>query len=321
MEPEVVMNLWIFTEQFGQSRLIYEVAVRPYMMTGSDEEKLKWLRELAISDFHFARRFALPSDRFYVELMKQDGRIMGVRSYAEMKDGPDILKGLALWLPDASHEENMDYFTHALDEIQTTLPTRRLGCDGPEAPRPSVNRKNLLNVLTHVFVDSEGNQVAQVDDARRNSPASPVANLWLFHDPKAKAIHALSGRAYMLHGSEPENVTVAKALAPYDFSMAKGFPVPDEFSATVNGKTRNGLVPLSSDGKYSRQIFNSVFESFECDIPQTIGIGGKIRNPTTVSADGIRAVSTLITERSSNVGEATPVRLCDGSKKWWAFWK
>lgn len=287
MEPEVVMNLWIFTEQFGLSRLIYEVGVRPYMMAGSDEEKLRLLRELAISDFHFARRFALPSDRFYVKLEKRDGRIVGVSSYGEMKEGPGIRKGLALLLPGVSHEQNMDYFTQALDEIQATLPTRRLGCDGPETEKPSVNRKNLLNVVTHVFVDSEGNQVAQVDDARRSSPASPVANLWLFHDPKAKAIHALSGRAYMLHGSETETVTVAKALAPYDFSMVKGLPIPDEFSATVDGETRKGLVPLSSNGKYSRQLFNGVFQSFEREIPRTIGIDGKIANPTTVSADGI----------------------------------
>src|SRR5271166_4907458 len=34
MEPEVVMNLWVFVQSVGLMHLIHELGVRPYMMTG-----------------------------------------------------------------------------------------------------------------------------------------------------------------------------------------------------------------------------------------------------------------------------------------------
>ena len=64
MEPEVIVNLWLFVGE--RTRLIYELAIRPYMMAGSDDDKFKLLNALAPSDFQFARRFKLP-DRYTVE--------------------------------------------------------------------------------------------------------------------------------------------------------------------------------------------------------------------------------------------------------------
>ncbi len=242
MEPEVVMNLWIFIQPIGPLHVIYELGVRPYVMTGSDDEKFRLLKELAIGDFHFARRFSLPVDRYYIKLEEKNGRIVSASSGDIMEEGPGVMKGLALVRPDISGTHQLEYFTEALDDIEATLPTRRLGLDGPETELPKVNRKNLLHVLTHVIVDGEGNQIPQVNDPRRNSSPIPIANLWLFLDEKAQTIYALSGRAYMVHGSNNETANVLKTLAPYDFSMVRTLPIPEEFSATVDGKERKGVL-------------------------------------------------------------------------------
>jgi hypothetical protein len=88
--------------------------------------------------------------------------------------------------------------------------------DGRETRKPTVNRRNLLSVITTVNVDDKANQVAKVDDHRRSVLPEPVVNLWVFHDNKAKAIYALSGRAYMIHGSESERAGILRKLAPIE---------------------------------------------------------------------------------------------------------
>jgi hypothetical protein len=309
MESEIVMNLWIFIQSVGPLHLIYELGVRPYAMIGSDDEKFKLLKELAISDFHFAHRFALPADRYYVKINRRNDVIVSASSGDTMEEGEGVLKGLALVRPDISGKHQLEYFMEALDAVEKNLPTRRLGIDGPQTQMPTVNRGNLLFVVTSVNVDSEGNQIARVEDPRRNLPPSPVANVWMFHDDKAKAIYAVSGRAYMVHGSDSEKTRILKAIAPYDFSLTAAQPIPPEFSAERNDKTGKGLLAVSPDGKYNRELFSGVFQSFEREIPAAVGIDGKMKNRVTVSAGQMMSVATRITERSGNIGDAEPIQL------------
>jgi hypothetical protein len=174
-----------------------------------------------------------------------------------------------------------------------------------------VNRRNLLSVITNVNLNDQGTQLARVEDSRRNSPPSPVANLWMFHDDKADAIYAIAGRPYMVHGAESEKTRILKALAPYDFALANASPLPDGFSAAVAGKTRNGVISVAPDGKYSKGIFSGVLEGFEHRIPAAIGIDGKIKNRVTVSSGKMPLLATRITERASNVGDAAPIQLVE----------
>jgi hypothetical protein len=284
MEPEVVMNCWIFIQSISPMHIIYELGVRPYMMAGSDDEKTRLLKDLAISDFHFARRFPVP-DRYSVTL--DESELGGARR---------TRKGLTAVNPMISGTAQLEYFQEALDAVQASFPTRRLGKDGATTKMPPVNRKNLLSVVTNVNVDSRGNQIPRTDDSRRNTVHGTIANLWAFYDERARTIYAVSGRPYMVHGSDTERRRILKALAPYDFPMA----------ATV-------LVTQapSSGSKYPKGIFSDVLNGIPREIPTAIGIDGKIRNPITVSSDELTLNATLITERSSNIGDAVPIQLVD----------
>jgi len=314
MDPEVVMNCWVFIQSIGPVNIIYELGVRPYVMTGSDEEKTALLRDLAISDFHFARRFTLPADRYYIKITERNGAIVSASSGDKMEEGKDVRKGLALVRPDISGMHQLEYFREALDLIEKSLPTRRLGIDGPETEAPKVNRRNLLSVVTNVNIDGQGNQVPRVEDSRRNSAPSPVANLWMFQDDKAKANYALSGRAYMVHGSDSEKARILKALASYDFSMVSVLPIPEEFSATVDGKARKGLLAISPDGRYKKELFKDVLQAFEREVPAAIGIDGKMKNRVAISSGQVMSVATSITERSSNIGDAAPIQLIESPR-------
>jgi hypothetical protein len=304
MEPEVVMNLWVFTQSVGPLSVIYEVGVRPYMMCGSDDEMTRLLKELAVSDFHFARRFPLPADRYYLKLTERNGKIVSASSGDTMEEGPDVRKGLALVRPDISGMHQMEYFREALDVVEKSLPTRRLGIDGVETQLPRVNRKNLLSVITTVNVDSDGNQVARVDDPRRNASPSAIANLWMFRDERAKAIFALSGRGYLVHGSDNDKTRILRALAPYDFQMAKTSAVPQG----------NGVLPVASDNTYNKDVFNGVFDALDREIPAATGIDGKMRNRVSVATRTSVAIATQITERATKAADAISVQVIDGKR-------
>lgn len=296
MEAEVVMNLWVFIQSIGPLNIIYELGVRPYMMTGSDDEKMALLKDLATSDFHFARRFSLPADRYYLKITEEDGRIVSASSGDSMEEGPNVRKGVALVRPDISGMHQLEYFTEALDDIEKSLPTRCLGINGPQTEMPKVNRGNLLTLITNVNVDDSGNQVPVVDHARRNSPHSAVANLWMFHDERTRTIYALAGRGYMVHGSESEKSRILRSLAPYDFPMASALPVTSA---------------LSAENEYSKTLFADILNAIEREIPTRIGLDSNIQNTVRISASQLMLNATRITEHSSNLGDASPIRIVE----------
>jgi hypothetical protein len=307
MEPEVVMNLWVFIQSVGPMSVIYELGVRPYMMSGSDDQMTWLLKELAVSDFHFARRFPLP-DRYYLKI-EDDGGWLRASSGDTMPAEGKVRKGLALVRPDISGMNQMEYFREALDVIEKSLPTRRLGLDGIETRIPSVNRRNLLSVITNVNVDDRGNQISLLDDPRRYEAPSAVANLWMFRDERASAIYALSGRGYMVHGSESERMRILKSLTPNDYQLAQPQPVPAHFSAQLEGKARSGLIAVSSDRSYSKDLFSDVYQSIGQEIPAAIGIDRRLKNTVSASVRESLSLASCVTERSSAETSASPVQL------------
>jgi hypothetical protein len=198
--------------------------------------------------------------------------------------------------------KQMEYFSEALDAAEKSLPTRHVGIEGSETRRPIVNRKNLLSVITTVNVDDKGNQVAKVDDHRRGILPEPVANLWMFNDDKAKAIYALSGRGYMIHGPESERTRALRKLAPLDFPLAASMPVPGRFST-------NGVLVVSPDNSYNRDVFDDVYRAIDSEVPTAIGIDGKVKNTVAVATRQSMSIATQITEQTNKAADATPVSL------------
>jgi hypothetical protein len=323
MEPEVVVNLWVFIQKIGPMEVIYELGVRPYVLMGSDDEMTRILKVLSISDFHLARRYPLP-DRYYLETKISDGRFRAITgegdgepSRGEKNKAMEAIRagraarwnGLALVNPQISGMWQVEYFKEALDAMQASLPSRRLGIGLPTTRTPIVNRRNLLSVITRVYADEQGKQIAQVDDPRRDRSPSPIINLWMFHDQKAKVIYAVSGRRYMVHGSESDKARILRTLAQYDFPTVETMSVPEKFSADVDGKTKSGVLPVAPDAKYDGDLFAGVIQAIEHDIPTSIGIDGRMKDRTTVVASQPLSIATLISEGESNAAEAISVQI------------
>ena len=55
--PEIIMNLWYVIDDLG---VIYSLRARCYVHSGSDEEKLAFLRSCAETDFLIAQSFPVP---------------------------------------------------------------------------------------------------------------------------------------------------------------------------------------------------------------------------------------------------------------------
>ena len=63
-EHEVVLNLWYLRDEEG---VIYSLRAKPYVVVGSDDEKLTFLQERAALDHLVAEPFAVP-ERFHVTI-------------------------------------------------------------------------------------------------------------------------------------------------------------------------------------------------------------------------------------------------------------
>ncbi len=61
---EVIVNLWYVIDDQG---LIYSLRAKAYVVTGSDEEKLKFLQQRASLDYLIAEPFEIPK-RFHIRI-------------------------------------------------------------------------------------------------------------------------------------------------------------------------------------------------------------------------------------------------------------
>jgi hypothetical protein len=62
-DTELVFNLWAFAEE--NSGFVFALAGRAYQLSGTDEEKVKILKSLSLTDYHIAKRVLVP-ERFKV---------------------------------------------------------------------------------------------------------------------------------------------------------------------------------------------------------------------------------------------------------------
>ena len=297
MEQEVVMNLWLFTQSVTPGALfsdlghlsmkmqvIYELGVRAYMMSGSDDEMTKLLKELSISEFHLADRFPLPN-RYYVQVKEESGQFRASSGDNE-PDWAKVMRGVALVRPDISGMRQLEYFTEALDAFEKTLPARKLDSVGRETRTPEVNRRNLLSVITTVDVSEDGTQVAKVETPPRSAAPSPITNLWLSHDERTGAIYSLSGRPYLIHGSDKDKARVLNKLA-YDFSLTRQVPIPA-------GSVR-------PDSVYSKDLFQEVFATIEGGTHTHSAVNGKTTNSIQITPQQSYLEAMQVNESTSRL--------------------
>ena len=101
--PEVCLNLWWYCDQL--SGIVQRLAGRAYALTGTDEEKLAVLHNLARSDFHIAINAHVPS-RFKV--VSEHGTIESATTAAEVGNSmfavfEELINTLERELPEQVH--------------------------------------------------------------------------------------------------------------------------------------------------------------------------------------------------------------------------
>ena len=120
VQPEVIANLWTFNGAFMSGQLIYQVGIRLYVATGSDDEKTAMLRTLAAWDYHLAHVFP-PSCGTTV--------LTGIPGVGSME-----VKGV---MPaNAPGMELMDRFQDAFEAIKKSLPEHPSAGGIRRAPGP-----------------------------------------------------------------------------------------------------------------------------------------------------------------------------------------
>ncbi|MBL7219264.1 MAG: hypothetical protein ISS69_04045 [Phycisphaerae bacterium] len=251
MEPEVIANLWTFNGAFADKdfKLSYQVGIRPYMVTGSDDEKFELLRALAGWDFHLAHMFPLSCGTTHLTGLPGGGsmEVEGVM--------PAGAPGL----------EVMDWCQNAFDGIEALLP------EHPSAEgtmRAHLDLTNLLTVHTAVDVDENGNMIANTSDPKlaRKAPTT-AANLWAFADARSTCVHALTGRAYLLTGKRKMLNRILTNLSANDYLLGHRLPVPESISATIDGQAVPGRADVSTVSSQQDLLFAPVMEQIDREIP------------------------------------------------------
>lgn len=65
-KPEIILNLWYVHDEHG---FIYSLRARCYVRSGTDEQKLEFLRGCADSDYMVAQMFPIP-ERFHTTFVE-----------------------------------------------------------------------------------------------------------------------------------------------------------------------------------------------------------------------------------------------------------
>lgn len=327
MEPEVIANLWTFYGAFLDGQLNYQVGIRLYVATGSDDEKMAMLRTLAAWDFHLAHIFP-PSCGTTVLTGFPDGRTLEVEGVM-----PANAPGM----------EVMDWFQGAFDAITTFLPEHST----PGGPRRApLDLTNLLNVHTPIDVDKNGNMVARSSDAHlARSKPTVSTNLWAFADAESSAVHALAGRAYLLAGKQANVDRVLKNLAANDWLLAPRLVVPESFSVTKEGQSVAGQADVKAVSSQQSALFAPAWDKIEQEIPTVHTDWERKRTDRYVlPRDQISPrVSVVPEDNGDNARKTTPAiskahapsphptqqpstsnslaGTTATKKKWWQFWK
>ena len=63
-KPEIILNLWYVYDDLG---FIYHLRARCYVRSGSDEEKLEFLRRCAETDYMIAQVFPIPDVSYHFQ--------------------------------------------------------------------------------------------------------------------------------------------------------------------------------------------------------------------------------------------------------------
>jgi hypothetical protein len=93
-----------------------------------------------------------------------------------------------------------------------------------------------------------------------------IMNLWCIYDQQDKLIYGLAGRAYYVTGTDEEKTSLLKALALTDYVLARRLPVPERFTAELNGELVGGLCSLNELNNPATTLFAEMYDELQQEI-------------------------------------------------------
>jgi hypothetical protein len=250
MKPEIIVNLWSFLQRHKGIDLVYQLGIRLYSVTGSDDDKLDILMKLAAWDFHLASVFPVPE-------------VLSVQ-FGFPSEGGSILKGL-IPAETASKYKKLELFADTIDAVRQSLPENPLTSEFKHTPYESLK---FLHVNTQIVVDENGNMKARTMDPTLNQGDPHLAvNLWVFPEINSSAIQAFAGRAYLVAGDKIPIEPLLANLAVADHFLVNRFAIPASFSTIQN----SGIIPDRTDltdvTSQNDALFTPVLELIKKEIP------------------------------------------------------
>lgn len=135
MESELIFNLWAIYD--SGAGVVYGLAGRAYAVTGTDREKLDFLKSISGTDYVTAKRYRVP-DRFSINF----------------SDG-DTHRGVTYL--SAVHDPSAQLFEEMFKNIENDLPPIPSFSDGGHAAVKQAVPQDPLCVVTVLFEDELGN--------------------------------------------------------------------------------------------------------------------------------------------------------------------
>jgi len=296
-QPEIIMNLWAFIQRYrhpsGNFPLIYQLGIRLYAATGSDQDKLALLGKLAAWDYHLASVFPIPESRTVH---------LGLGPPDEIR--VPTLAGVIPVQMISNPEQQMALFGDVMDAIRQSLPENTLTTEFKHTPLEDLS---LLYTFTPVDVGEDGKMIARTRAPELTMGEPYVArNLWAFPDSKSRLVETLAGRAYLATGDRIEVEGILANLAVADHFLLNRVELPKPIPTTETGENRSRSKDFTTIKAHEDAMFSLVDDQILKEIPSkyadcekkrthryTLPVGDSIRHATIVWADSSGNTATM----------------------------
>ncbi len=131
-----------------------------------------------------------------------------------------------------------------------------------------------------------------------------AVNLWAYIDADTGMVYAISGKAYALAGADADKAIVLRQLAATDYPTAKRLPLPKRFTVTDGAQTHEGVSPSIYVRSNVADVFESVFQSLEAELPPTPDFLTGRHRPQRIPQEPFFLLTFL---REDDGGNVTPI--------------
>ncbi|TLS68635.1 hypothetical protein FEF65_02715 [Mariprofundus erugo] len=132
-------------------------------------------------------------------------------------------------------------------------------------------------------------------------------NLWAVFDMSGGYVYCLSGKAYVLSGTDQQKLGLLKELAATDYLTAKRYRIPERFHVITPGGVKKGFADVREVFDPNAMMFEELFEEIERNLPSVISFdygGQATHKPQKIPGDPL-CVTTILCE--DTLGNIRPI--------------